>query len=400
MIEIEQSAAAQTPRRALFAYGFRPFFLLAGLFAATSPLFWLFIWYGWIEFAPVTMPSLWHAHEMVFGFAVAAIAGFLLTAVPNWTALGPIRGGRLMLLTGMWLAGRVLALMPGESTAPLYAAVDLAFLPLLAAFVAPSIVMRSARRNGVFLVFPAILFVANLAYHGEALDWDVASAAWGVRLAIGVLLVMIAVVGGRIVPAFTIGGMRMAGRPVAIEPAPRLDIVAILSLVVMVALEASGAEDVVIAAAAAVAAVLHAARLARWQGWKAGAVPLVVILHVGYAWLVVGLALKAVAGLSDVAPNTAALHALTTGCIASMILAVMSRASLGHTGRPLVAGRLTVVAYALVTLGAALRTLSPILAPDLPLLGLAGLTWSGGFAVFVAVYWPILLRPRPDGRPG
>jgi uncharacterized protein involved in response to NO len=400
MIEIEQPAAMPTSQFALFQYGFRPFFLSAGIFAAAAPLLWLLVWYGWLEFAPATLPSLWHGHEMVYGFAVATVAGFLLTAVPNWTAAEPVRGGRLMLLAGVWLAGRVLAWAPGASMAMPFAVADLAFLPLLVAFVAPSIVARSARRNGMFLVFLTILFVGNVAYHGDALEWDGASATWGVHLAIGILLVMIAIVGGRIVPAFTIGGMRMAGRPLAIEPAPPLDIAAILSIVVTVALEAGGAADGVVGTAAGIAALLHAARLARWQSWKTWSVPLVAILHVGYAWLVVGLSLKAVSALADAVPATAAIHALTTGCIATMSLAVMSRASLGHTGRPLQAGRMTVVAYGLVTLGAILRTLAPILPGDLPLLAAAGVSWSAGFGIFVAVYLPVLMRPRPDGRPG
>lgn len=399
MIHIEERRHASVPAFALFQYGFRPFFLFAAAHAAVSIFLWVAVWHGGLTIASPLPVAWWHGHEMVFGFGLAAVAGFLLTAVPNWTAVGPVRGGRLFVLWAVWLAARVLA-WGGEGGAWLFAVIDLAFLPLLATMVAPSILVRSAKRNGVFLAMLALLFVANLAYHGDALGWPVGSAPWGLRLAIGGLLLMIAVVGGRIVPAFTIGGMRMAGAPLEIAPAPRLDMVAILSLAAVVALEAGSAAEQVVGAAAAVACVAHAMRLVRWQGSRTWRVPLVWILHVGYAWLPVGLGLKALGAWTPAVPATASLHALTAGTIATMILAVMSRASLGHTGRALQASRAVTLAYGLVTLGAVLRVVAPFTPVELALIALGGSAWALGFAVFAVAYMPILVGPRADGRPG
>lgn len=399
MIEIERHGARPVPRFALFQYGFRPFFLFGAAYAAIAPIFWVLIWRGDLSLTTSVLPSLWHSHEMVFGFAAAALAGFLLTAVPNWTAAGPVRGAPLIVLTAVWLAARVLAWIPQAALA--YAAADLLFLPLLAASVAPAIIARNGRRNGIFVVFLGILVIANLAFHGESLELTAESASWGIRLAIGVLVTLIAIVGGRVVPAFTIGGMRMAGRPLGIEPAPRLDLAAILILAAMVLCDAVGLPAQAGGGIAAAAALVHAIRLARWQGWRTFAVPLVAVLHVGYGWLVVGLALKAIAAFSALVPATAALHALTAGCVGTMIVAIMSRASLGHTGRALHASRPVVVAYALITTGTVLRVFGPLLPVDaVPLIAASGFIWAAGFAVFAIAYLPILVGPRVDGRPG
>jgi uncharacterized protein involved in response to NO len=336
-------------------------------------------------------------HEATFGFAVAALAGFLLTAVPNWTGAGPLRGARLAALFALWLAGRV-ALFAPAVPASLAAAVDLAFLPALAAAVAPGILARNARRNGVVVLALALLWLADIGWHADRLGVAPGLALPAAHATIGLLALLVALVGGRIVPAFTIGGMRMAGRPVEIAPAPRLDAAAIAALAATVVLETAAAPDAPLAATAALAAVLHAARLARWRPWRTLGVPLVWILQLGYAWLVVALALLAAAALGLV-PRGAATHALAGGAIATMILAVMSRASLGHTGRALAADRVTVTAYLLVTLGAALRVAASF-PGGVVLVEPAALSWSAGFLVFAARYAPILLRPRPDGRPG
>lgn len=402
MIGIDDAVKRSSSGFALFEYGFRPFFLFAGLYAAVGILGWIGVWLGtWTPATPLAL-SEWHAREMVFGFGAAALAGFLLTAVPNWTAMGPIHGARLASLFGVWLAGRIMAWLSGEETAIAFAVVDLAFLPALAAIVSPGIVRRNLRRNGAFVLMLAILTSANAATHAEALGADWASARWGIELGLGVLLVMISIIGGRIVPAFTVGGLRMAGQPMAIEPAPRLDIVAIAATASFVIAWAIGAGEPVIGVAAAVAAVAHCARLARWKGWRSFGTPLVWILHLAYSWLVIGFALVAAHGLGAPIAVSAGFHALGAGAVGTMILAVMSRAALGHTGRPLVADRVTVIAYYLVTAGVGLRVataLFPDLA-DLATIGLAGGLWAGGFAVFTARYFPILVGPRADGRAG
>jgi uncharacterized protein involved in response to NO len=389
-------------RFALFEYGFRPFFLGAALMAALAIPLWLLRWLGAFELDSNWMPSLWHAHEMLFGFAAAALAGFLLTAVPSWTGAPALRGAPLAFLAGIWLLGRLLAYAGGEVGAALFAAVDLAFLPLLAVAVAPAIMAGSARRNGLFILLLALLFLANLTMHLEALGWADDSAGAGLRLALGLFLLMITLIGGRILPAFTASGLKAAGIAAELRPAPALDKAAILAtalLAIVFTLADAGPATAVLAVLAALA---HAARLARWAGWKARRIPLLWILHLAYAWLILGLALLAAASLSAAVPLSAALHALAAGAIASMVLGVTSRAALGHTGRPLATGPTTVAAYVLVLLGAALRVAAPFLPGDgqIHAIGAGGLLWSAGFVCFLAVYLPILVGPRADGRPG
>ncbi len=385
--------------RTVFEGGFRPFFLLAGLYAAVSIVAWVPLAHGHYLIETALPLPYWHGHEMVFGFGAAAMAGFLLTAVPNWTGSGPVRGGRLALLAAVWLLGRIAAWVSGADALP-FAIVDLAFLPLLAALIAPGIIARNARRNGVFVLLLALLWAANAAVHLDALG-VIVGARWGLGVGIAILLVAISVIGGRIVPAFTIGGMRMVGAPVAIVPRPRLDMIAIASVAGTGVLEAAGAPDVAVGAMAALAALANAVRLAGWQGWRTWRVPLVWVLHLGYAWLVLGFALKALASF-DLAPANAALHALTAGAAGTMILAVMTRASLGHTGRPLRANLATTIAYLLVTLGAAMRVVGPFFDGELgrELVGFSGMVWAAGFLLFSIVYAPILLGRRADGRPG
>lgn len=382
----------------VLGYGFRPFFGLAGLHAALSVPAWVLVWLGDLPFHPALAPSQWHAHEMLFGFAAAALAGFLLTAVPNWTGQGPIRGHALLFLTAAWVAGRVAMWFSGALSPLVVAIADLAFLPLLAAFQAPAIVARSARRNGVFVVILLALFVANLAVHLEALG-VVEAARWGLHLALGILVLAITLVGGRIVPAFTQSGLKAQGIAAAIQPRPRLDVAAILSVALMVIAEAAGAPAPVVGVLAAAAALAALLRLLCWQGHRTLRVPLLWVLQLGMAWLVAGLALKSAAAF-ELVPESMALHALGAGAAATMILAVMTRATLGHTGRPLVAVPGSTAAYLAVAGGALLRVLVPVFPDQVVFLTVAaGLAWSAGFAAFLWLYGGMLLNPRPDGRP-
>lgn len=396
MIAIEERGArAPDFVLPLFRYGFRPFFLGAGLQAGIGLLVWVHAWHD--GGMPARFDMLWHAHEMVFGFAAAALAGFLLTAVPNWTQAGPVRGMHLVLLFTLWLAGRVSAFLP-EPMAPLFAALDITFLPVLALSVGPGIVLRAAKRNGVLLVAVLALATANAFWHAERNLMLVGVALPALHAALALLTMMVALIGGRIVPAFTLGGMRIAGRPVVIVPSARLDAAALALLGATLVVHVAGFAGALVAVLAIAAAAAHAWRLARWQGWRSFGVPLVAILHVGYAWIVVALALVALAAI-DVVPSGAVNHALGSGAVATMVLAVMSRAALGHTGRALVASRATVLAYVLVTGGAVGRVASAAL--SLPALVVpSGVAWAAGFLVFAIVYAPILLRPRPDGRAG
>jgi uncharacterized protein involved in response to NO len=396
MITIEEPGArARDFPVPLFRYGFRPFFLGAGLHAAIGLMVWVHALH--VPAMPVRFDMLWHAHEMIFGFAAAALAGFLLTAVPNWTQAGPVRGMRLVVLFGLWVAGRVAAFVP-EPLAPLFAMIDIAFLPVLALTVGPGILMRAARRNGVLVAGVLVLAAVNVLWHAERNLLLSGFALPALHVALGLLTLMVGLVGGRIVPAFTLSGMRVAGRPVVIVPAPRLDVAALGLLAASMIAYASESRGMPVAVLALAAAVANGWRLARWGGWHSPGVPLVAILHVGYAWIVVALLLVALAAVGLV-PAGAISHALGSGVVGTMVLAVMSRAALGHTGRALVASRATVAAYALVTLGAVARVVSVALGvPELVIA--SGVAWSAGFLVFALAYAPILMSRRPDGRAG
>lgn len=391
---------ASAPRFVLLQSAFRPFFLLAGLQASVYILLWVAAWFFGLPLAMAPEPLLWHGHAMVFGFASAALAGFLLTAVPNWTGMPPVRGWRLGALVGLWLAARILAFWPGAIKAGIFALVDLAFWPFLAALVAPSILRRNAKRNGVFVVILSALFLADLGWHLEALGVADLGRA-GLYGALGLFVLMVGIIGGRIVPAFTVNGMRAAGRPMQIDPRPLLDQAALIALAAALTAEFAAAPAAMQAGLFSVAALLHLRRFLLWQFWLTWRVPLIWSLHVGYGWLVIGIALKA-AAILDLVPPAAALHALGAGCVGMMVLAVMTRASLGHSGRPLVAPVSAVAAYILVGLGALGRVIGAfdLGAATFWFTAASGFLWAGGFLVFVIGYLPILVRPRADGRPG
>lgn len=384
----------------LLQSAFRPFFLLAGLQASVYIALWVAAWFFGLPLGMTPEPLLWHGHAMVFGFASAALAGFLLTAVPNWTGMPPVRGWRLGMLAGLWIAARILALWPAAIETAVFTVVDLAFWPFLASLVAPSILRSNATRNGVFVVILTALFLTDLCWHLQALGIrDVGRT--GLYGALGLFIVMIGIIGGRIVPAFTVNGMRVAGQRMEIIPRPWLDRAALIALAAGLIAEAVSIPAMLQAGLFATAALLHLRRFLLWQFWRTWRIPLIWSLHLGYAWLVVGVGLKALAALEFV-PQAAALHALGAGCVGIMVLAVMTRASLGHSGRPLVAPPSAVAAYALVGLGALGRVAGAF---DLGtvtfwLTAASGIVWAAGYLVYVIGYLPILVGPRADGRPG
>lgn len=390
------------PGFALFEYGFRPFFLLAACQAAVAVPLWVAIWRGNLGWQPALPAALWHGHEMLFGFATAALAGFMLTAVPNWTGGAAIRGWKLMLLVALWLAGRIAAFAPWPH---LFALVDIAFLPMLALTLGPGILLRNGRRNGVLVAILLLLAFLNAGIHFDGWGWTGLSGtaltgSWSLRVAIAVFALLIGLIGGRIVPAFTQGGMKMSGVPFQITGHRFIDGAAMLSLAIHLLAVGLDLPATAIGGVALAAAVANAARLLRWQGWRTFGVPLVWVLHLGYAWLVVGLLLSALA-VFDLVPAASGIHALTAGSFSTMIMAVMSRASLGHTGRQLVASRPTTLAYLALSAAATLRVVAPLLGnSEAALIDSAGLLWALAFLLFIQQYLPILIAPRPDGRPG
>jgi uncharacterized protein involved in response to NO len=378
------------------SHGFRPFFLLgaawgvialAALIAALAGAAW----------NPAALPLFrWHGHEMLFGFVAAAIAGFLLTAAPTWTGTKAVSGASLAGLALLWIAGRiVVSPLTGLHATPAVL-VELAFFPALTAALAAPLIRTRNVRNYPFLLILALLFTADAAFHAVALGWIAPLAFDPLRFAVNVVLLLIVVVGGRIVPAFTRNALVRERMHSAIRPAPLLERASVAAVVGVVVIDlarpASGAAGVV----AALAAVLIAARLARWEGLRTLRMPIVFILHVGYAWVAAALALKAISLLTGAPWAAHWLHAQTAGAFGTMVLAVTTRVALGHTGRPLVVHRAIVIAYALVVAGALVRILGPALLPlgAVHVLACASALWAGAFVLFLIVYLPVLVGPR------
>lgn len=399
LIPIDSGLAAPTDHGpALFRAGFRPFFLAAGIEAVLMVPVWLVIWLEGGDMGLGYPPVLWHAHEMLFGFAAAAVAGFLLTAVPNWTGARPLGGRPLAALAALWLAARI-GFALGGRLPPIVAALPaILFLPCLAALLARPLLAAGKIRNLVFLPILSVLTLGQGLVLAEMLGWG-SSGRNGLLLAIFVLLLMIAIIGGRIIPGFTANGLRQVGVIVTPKSHPWLERSAIACLAATGLAWTVLPDGPLAGALALAAAALNAARMPGWHGWKTGRVPLLWVLHLGFAWLPIGLALLGASCFVDAIPPQAAIHALTVGCIAMMILGVMSRAALGHSGRPLVPAAPTVTAYGLIAAAALVRTFGPWIEPEASLI-LAGILWSGGFTLYVLAYAPICLKPRVDGRPG
>lgn len=387
---------------ALFAYGFRPFFLAAGVYAVVALLVWLHALAGGSWPAGFMSAMDWHAHEMVFGFAAAAMAGFILTAVPNWTGEGGFRGWRLAGLALAWLAGR-LALNPYLPLPPVWGAViDLVFFPLLVLTVLPGLLRLRTRRNMIFPALLLIFWTGNLLFHLDQLDLVQASARTGLFLAINGLLVILALLGGRVIPAFTRNYLKSRGLFLELSSPRWLEIFALVALLAMLLLEIWQAESPAVGYAALLAGLLNAARLFCWQGWRSWRAPIVWILHAGFLWLPLGLVLKGLWVVWGLPFASGWLHAITIGAFATMILAVMTRATLGHTGRTIVAGPLSILCYVLILAAAILRVLLPVFPAEIYQAGviLSGAAWIGAFSLFLLAYGPMLLRPRMDGKPG
>jgi uncharacterized protein involved in response to NO len=376
---------------ALLQQGFRPFFLAAGLWAAGALVLWLAMLTGTVVLPTAFDPVSWHAHEMLFGFAAAAMAGFLLTAVPNWTGRMPLQGLPLAGLAALWLAGRV-AVAFSAWTGPLAAAaLDLAFLTAMLGAVGREILAGRNWRNLPVCLALAALLLANALTHLDAIGFAATSAA-GLRLGIAVLVALITLVGGRIVPSFTSNWLKKRGELRLPAPFGRIDRATLLLTITALLAWVLAPAERLIALALLAAGFTNALRLVRWRGQRTLAEPLVAVLHLGYAWIPAGLVLSGIGAWSpDLVPAAAGLHALTAGAIGTMTLAVMTRATLGHTGRALTADRGTVLIYACVSLGALFRVIAAII-PDLPMLSLSAVLWAGAFLLFAAIYGPLLCR--------
>jgi uncharacterized protein involved in response to NO len=378
--------------------GFRPFFLAAGLWAGAALTLWMVMLATGTALPSRFDPLSWHIHEMLFGFVMAAVAGFLLTAIPNWTKRLPIRGFPLALLAGLWLLGRIACLISALMPAWLAVAADLAFPALLAIVVAREIITSKNRRNLPIVVSVTVLGIANLLMHLEA-DGVAVPTGLGWRLGLAAVIVLISVMAGRIVPSFTrnwLAKRQIENLPAAPGAIDRAALgVLHVGLFTWVFLPEFQPVGVILLLGAA----LNLWRLLRWCGAATAAEPLLLVLHVGYGWLVLGVALLGFAVIDAHLPQSAAIHALTAGTIGTMTLAVMTRATLGHTGRALAADRATIAIYLLVNVSAIIRVAAAIGETwTMPLLVASGILWIGAFALFVLCYGPMLLLSESPGQ--
>ena len=392
------SVVAAPVRVPVLAKGFRPFFMLASAWAAFAMPLWLLMLAGRAAPGTYLAGPFWHAHEMLFGFTLAVVAGFLLTAIANWTQRETVVGWTLGALAGLWIVGRVAMLAAGRLPAPLVAAVDLAFLPALAVACARPIVATANRRNYQFVAMLGALFLANLAMHLGGLGVAPAWLHRGGVAAVDLYVVMILVMTGRIVPMFT----RNATGIESIHGQPRLDRLAVGGAVAVLGLDVLAVAESAVAAVAAATAVAVVARATTWGARYTVRHPLLWILHAGHLWIAMGLALRAVALWAPAFGGTMALHAITVGGIGGLTLGMMTRVTLGHTGRPLQVPAIVAFAFAAVLASALARVVGPPLGPAawLPSMVVSGALFAGAFAIYLAAYLPVLVAPRPDGRPG
>ena len=383
----------------ILALGFRTFYLLATVFAIIAVPAWLMSFASGTNTGGYLPGIVWHSHEMIFGFAPAVIAGFLLTAVRNWTGQPTPTGARLAGLAVLWLVARILMLTGPASAAAL---VDILFLPALAVAVAIPIWSRKNKRNYKILAVLAVLTLTNVCYHLASLgSLPVGVSRVAMIVALDVIAILIAIIGGRVIPAF-IGNAIEHSSPRHIFS---VEVVSVGALVVILAFDSlhlwMPVPSATWFAILTIAAVGQGIRLLLWQPLLARGNPLLWMLPVAYAWLPITLALRALS-LSNVVPIGAAFHALTIGAVASLMVAMMMRSALGHTGRPLVAGTADISAFVLLQLAATVRVFASFVTPGAyrEAMIVSGVLWMLAFAVFLYRYWPILTRPRIDGRPG
>jgi len=375
---------------ALFAYGFRPFFLFGALYAGAMILIWIPVFTGAFAVPTAFAPRDWHVHEMLYGYVPAVVTGFLLTAIPNWTGRLPLQGRPLLILLLAWFAGRLAVTCSGTTGWLAALVIDGGFLVLVAAAAAREIIAGANRSNLRVVLLVGLLAAGNIAFHLEA--HFAGTAEYSTRTGLAVVIMLITLIGGRIVPSFTRNWLARENPGRLPAPFGRFDAIAIAVGAAALALWIVLPQAPVAALALLTAGALHAVRLARWAGYPTPPQRLVLILHLGYAFIPAGFLLTGLAVL-DVVPAAAGIHAFAGGTIGTMTLAVMTRASLGHTGRALVASRATQAIYAAIVLAAVLRIAAAIApAQAMLLLAIAGLLWSAAFLGFGAAYGPILLR--------
>lgn len=395
-----QEPSGNTPDNKLvpFALGFRPFFFLAGVAAVVLMVQWLLVYSGITGIGNYYSTMGWHGHEMVFGYAAAVVAGFLLTAARNWTGIQTITGKPLALLAAIWLAGRLLPLFADTIPHLVIAIVDCSFLLGLAIALAFPLIRSKQINNIIFLPLLLVMLAGNILVHLQLLGVMNASAQIGESLGVYMVALVVVIMGGRVIPFFTERGLDSGINSRHWQWIERL---APLTIILYLLTQLFITNTLLLALMAAVTAVVHGVRLAGWYQHGIWRVPLLWVLHLGYGWLVISFILELLSALGLV-DNMLALHALTAGGIGVLTLGMMARVALGHSGRPLVASNTMAWAFALLNIGVVVRVLLPALFPewDSWLIFVSGGLWIIAFAIFTLIYTPVLLKPRVDGQPG
>ena len=385
-----------------FAYGFRPFFLLAGVYAAVGMSVWLWMYITGSSSLRSLPPQLWHSHEMLFGFIGAAVAGFVLTAVPSWTGSRGFAGAPLVALVILWFAGRIAFAFFHLLPLDFVILAEALFLPAIIATIAPSL-FRTRNRNMILLLVIAAFWATDLVFLYAVRSGDAVAASTALRAGIDVILILLTIIAGRVVPPFTANALRKQGMDVSMRSTKLIERGVLVAMIAYIAVDIFfSANRELLVAVSAIAAAFHIVRMTGWHSLKSRHDPIVWILHIAYLWLPVGLTLRALFLSGGFAWAAHWQHALAAGAAATMILAIMTRASLGHTGRPLTVSPLTTVAYVSLVLAVAVRVFGPALLPMSysTIVLLAGSLWLLTFLLFAAVYIPILLGPRVDGKSG
>lgn len=383
---------------ALLQKGFRPFFVLAALHAVVMIPLWITVHQYGARPSEYFLPATWHAHEMVFGFSMAVIAGFLLTAVSNWTQRTTAVGVRLALLCLVWVLGRATPLLAEQLPSPVIAVTSLAFLPLLGFALAGPILGTKNRRNYGILAIIGALFVAQLVSHIGVLREDPIFEFLGPRLGVNLIVILMLVIAGRILPLFT----RNATRHEGIRSTPWLDRASVVAALVVTATDVLFIGGVWATLFSSAAAVFALARTRHWGLSVALRTPLLWVLHFGYLFIPLGFALRAISAFAPAVGFSEALHAFTVGGIGTLTLGMMTRVALGHSGRALVAPKSMTAAFFLIIVGALLRIVGPIIGGPLLTASLhtAGTCWAIAFLLYLVRIAPILFQPRPDGASG
>lgn len=381
----------------LFNLGFRAFFALAGLAALTLIVLWSAMIKGELTHENYFSQNYWHAHEMLLGYAVAVIAGFLLTAVKNWTGKPTLTGDQLAGLCLLWLYGRVVPFYEGLLPNELIALIDFSFLPVMAYQVAKPILQVGQYKNLIFVLLLLVLAFGNGLVHAEILGIQDNTAWLGIELVVATIIIMILVIAGRVFPFFTERGLPGT---LTIKN-PLFDTLSITSAVLVFALQLANISGTVLALAALFAVVVNVARLSGWYVQKIWYVPLLWVLYIGYGWIILGFALTVFSAYALVLPSLA-LHAFTLGGIGVLTLGMMARVSLGHTGRALRASNAIAIGFVLINLAALFRVLLPAILPSWYnfLVYASTFSWLAAFSLFVFVYAPILANVRQDGQEG